>query len=424
MSKSQKKLKKKQKTKLRKIFIRTILITLIVLGIGTIVFSFIYNQFLSAGNHNIFKEKDPKPINKTVAVFGVDKEGYRTDVIFLVNFNSDKNKVTVLSVPRDTKVEWTESMQEEIQEIKGYPVYTSKINEMTSYAGINRIEDFTIPELEQITGMTVDNYVIVTLDAFREIVDAIGGVEVDVPVLNGDGLQYDDNYQDLHIHLSPGLQTLDGEAAEGLVRFRKGYAEGDVGRIKTQQLFIEAFLKKITSPAIITKLPNIAKVVMNSVETDVNLSEALGYIPYLKGLNQENLTFDIIPGEASYEGGKSYYVVDEAQMPIFIEEILNGTEEPTEDEIIIDDTVSIEVLNSTTTGGLAGKAKLLLEEKGYQVEQIGNYTSNTLDTTIIYAKDTSLANQFLAYYPHAQIEQSDAMDYDIQIILGNDSTGE
>ena len=423
MKESTNKLRKKQKKRLRKIFLRTILTTLTVIAIAIGGFAFVYNKFIYDGN-GILGQKDPDPINKTVAVFGVDEDGYRTDVIFIVNFNSESGKTRILSIPRDTRVEWSEHQRELMDEVKGYSVSVSKINEMTSYVGIDKITEFTIPEIEELTGIHVDNYVVVTIDAFKKIVDAVGGVEVDVPVLNGNGLQYDDNAQDLHIHLSPGLQVLDGEAAEGLVRFRKGYVEGDVGRIKTQQLFLEGFAKKVTSPQIITKLPAIATTVMQNVTTDVSLSEALGYIPYLKTMNTSQLKADIIPGEGRYQGGKSYFFPDEVQMPMFINDFLYGSdeEEGTDtEETVIDQAVSIEVLNSTGTGGLAGRAKERLENEGYSVNSIGNYTEDTLSTTTIYTRERRLAKQFLSYYPNANIIESSNIPYDIQIILGNDS---
>lgn len=425
MSQQGKNMKKKQKRRLRKIFFRTILITLLVLGIGAGVIAVLYNKLIYNGTGGLLPEKDPDPINKTVAVFGVDEDGYRTDVIFAVNFNSENDRIRIISIPRDTKVEWAPEMREKMEEIKGYSISVSKINEMTGYVGIDHITDFTIPEIEKITGLSIDNYVIVTIDAFKQIVDAIGGVEVEVPALKGDGLHYDDNSQDLHIHLQPGIQTLDGEAAEGLVRFRKGYVEGDVGRIRTQQLFLEGFTKKVTSPQIITKLPAVIKAVMQTVTTDISLNEAMSYLPYVKRADASKLKADIIPGEARYEGGKSYYIPNEEEMPAFINDILYGaTEEElieTVDEVVINKEVAIEVLNSTSTSGLAGRERDRLTNEGYSIRQIGNYTPSILDKTRIYARNPKNAKQFLSYYSNAEIVQSDDIPYDIQIVLGNDS---
>lgn len=403
------------------IFLKTILVTFIVLAliIGGLIF--VYNKFLYNGaGGSLFSEKEPDPINKTLAVFGVDEDGYRTDVIFVVNYNSESGKTRVISIPRDTRVEWSEDQQERMEAIKGYSVSVSKINEMTSYVGMDYINEFTVPEIEEILDIQIDNYVIITIDAFKQIVDAIGGVEVDVPVLDGDGLHYDDNSQGLHIHLDPGVQVLNGEQAEGLVRFRKGYAEGDVGRIKTQQLFLEAFAKKVTSPQIITKIPSIINTLLNTVSTDVKLTEVSGYLPYLKSFDTGNVSFNIIPGEGQYIGNKSYFIVDEAAMPSFIDEVFN--DQPTEEDgaVEINQTVSIEVLNSTGIAGAAGKAKENLEMDGYSVHEIGNYSEGLLQNTMIYANAESLAKQFLAYYPNAEIEVDTDMNYDIKIVLGND----
>lgn len=424
MSTQKKKLKKNQKKRMGQIFIKTILITCVVLAIMVGGFVFLYNTFLYDGEGNsLFEQKEPDPINKTLAVFGVDEDGYRTDVIFVVNYNSQTGKTKVISVPRDTKVDWAEDQKTRMEEIKGYSISTSKINEMTSYVGMEHIGEFTVPELEGLLDIQIDNYIIITLDAFKQMVDAIGGVEVDVPVLDGNGLQYDDNSQDLHIHLSPGLQVLNGEQAEGLVRFRKGYAEGDVGRIKTQQLFLEAFAKKITSPEIITKIPNIISTVLKTVTTDIKLSEISGYLPHLKSIDASMVSFHIIPGEGQYIGGKSYFIVDEPAMPSFLEEVFN---EPVteEGEGVINQNVSIEVLNSTGVAGAAGREKEELEAVGYSVNKIGNYNSEALQNTIIYTKAENLAKQFLTYYPEASIEVDTNMTYDIKIILGNDSIQE
>lgn len=423
MSEQKKKLKKKQKKKLGQIFLKTVIVTLISLAVIVGAFVFIYNKFLYNGDGNsIFPGKEPDPINKTLAVFGVDEDGYRTDVIFVVNYNSETGKSRVISIPRDTKVDWSREQQERMEEIKGYSISVSKINEMTSYVGIDHINEFTVPEIEELLDIQIDNYVIITLDAFKEIVDAIGGVEVDVPVLGGNGLHYDDNSQNLHIHLSPGLQLLDGEAAEGLVRFRKGYVEGDVGRIRTQQLFLEAFAKKVTSPQIITKVPNIIKTVLNTVSTDIKLSEVGDYVPYLKSMSADKVTFNIIPGEGRYIGSKSYFIVDEAAMPSFIDEVFNDADDMEASEaVVIDKDVSIEVLNSTAVGGAAGRAKDALEAEGYHVNEIGNYGNAVLDTTMIYTRDESLARQFLSHYPNATIKVEPNLQYDVKIILGNDS---
>lgn len=427
MKENQHKLKKAQKKKLRVMFFRIVVITfvicLIIIGGAAATYKFfIYDDGQEKGGLKsklVPKEKD---INETLAVFGVDKEGYRTDVIFVINYNSKTNKAKVVSVPRDTKVEWTKTQQQKLQEYKGTSISTSKLNEMTSYGGIEHIRDFTIDGIENILGVDIDNYVIVTTDAFRQIVDAIGGVEVDVPVLDGEGLHYDDNAQDLHIHLDPGIQMLDGDQAEGLVRFRKGYAEGDVGRIKTQQIFLKSFAEKVLSAGTLSKLPQIVPIIFSSVKTDMSLTEIPQYYSHLKKFDLTNLSFNIIPGEAKHESSKWYFIPNTDEMKPFVDEVFydkpaagEGTEVITEDK-----TVSIEVLNATAIKGKAGEVKDKLENVGYNVASIDNYNEGSLQSTVIYAKDIAKAKQFQKYFTNSTVESNSAINYDIQIILGED----
>ncbi|PHV71287.1 hypothetical protein CS063_06240 [Sporanaerobium hydrogeniformans] len=414
--------KKSSKNQLWRLFIKSACITLII---GLVIIAagvWAYKHFFYTGDNN--KEgglgfnnpfTQEKNINKTLAVFGVDIEGYRTDVIFLVNFNSETGKVKVISVPRDTYVAWTPEQQQMLKEEKGYTISVSKINEMSAYSGMDHLRDFTIAQIEDLLDITIDNYVVVTLDAFRKIVDEIGGVEVDVPM----AMHYEDPYQDLYIHLEQGLQTLDGEHAEMLVRFRKGYAEGDVGRIKTQQLFLEAFAKKILDPSIITKVPQLVPVLISSVKTDVLPGEISTYYKYMKDFDTTNLTFDIIPGEGKYIGNKSYYVIDEVALPEFIDRVIHDKVPEPEPEPIVDKNVTIEILNGGGIKGAAGTAKQKLESEGYQVSSIGNYTEETLQTTTIYTKDKARGLQFKTYYPNAIVIQKDDQAVDVQIILGS-----
>lgn len=423
-------MKKRQKRRLKQLFFKSVMISVMIgtFMIGSVILT--YHNSLYAKQSTSLEVKENNPLHKTLAVFGVDEEGLRTDVIFVLNYNNVAEKLSIISIPRDTKVNWTPEQQNLVKKQKGYTIHTSKINEMTSYMGMEFIRDLTIPQIENILDIQIDNYVIITLDAFRQIVDAVGGVDVEVPALNGNGLHYDDNYQDLHIHLEPGMQHLDGKAAEGLVRYRKGYAEGDVGRIKTQQLFLEAFMKKIMRPSIIFKMPSILNTIKQTVTTDIKWSEVTSYIPYLRSINEESLQCHIVPGEGQYIGNKSYYVINQSSLPSFMEQVIgndevaNDTEKHNkkENKAKIVKSVSIEVLNSTGINGHASKEKSKLEEKGYTVTSTGNYTLDQLNTTLIYAKDTQLGQQFLNYYPNARVREDKNIPYDICIVLGMDST--
>ena len=245
-----------------------------------------------------------KDDSKTVAIFGMDKAGSLTDVILVAHFKSETNEVNILSIPRDTKVEWTKEQTSILPKAHQW-VRVSKINEMTSWGSIDDIRPLTIATLEKLLGVKIDHYVVVNLDAFRQIVDAIGGVEVEVK----QRMKKDDYSQGLHIDLYPGVQVLDGEKAEQFVRFRS-YPTGDLGRIEAQQQFLEAFAKKVLSPDIITKMPKIVPILFTSIKTDVGLTEIPTYYPYLKEFSMDKLHFSVLPGEAHEENNLSYFFPD------------------------------------------------------------------------------------------------------------------
>lgn len=430
-----KKLKKNQKKRLAKMFVKIMGITLALclVIIGSLVGC--YNSLLKEdGGTTTREEKEKKEgknkekpqeyINKNLAVFGVDKDGYRTDVIFVVNFNSKTGKIKVASLPRDTKVTWTEEQKDKLRADGKYTVNVSKLNEMTSYGGIENIKDYTVDQIENILGVKIDNYVIISIDAFRQIVDAVDGIDMYVP----QNMYHTDRAGGLYINLKEGQQHLNGEQAEQLVRFR-GYKDGDVDRIKVQQDFLKAFSEKILSPSIITSLPKIISTLFNTVKTDISLLEVPQYSGYINSISTENISFHTLPGEGGYEGGVSYFfpnmdLMDEFVNEVFFDQTLPGetsnTEVAAEPVIIEDKTVSIEILNGTGITGAASNAKALLEEGGYVVSTIGNYEQIDVATTLIYAKDVRKAEQFKKYYSKALIRQSDTIEQDIQIILGKD----
>lgn len=438
---------KKQKKSLLKTFLIAAAITLViccgVLGAGVAVYnstfkaestSQVVDLELTEEEVKFEEEKEVhSEINKTVAVFGVDEDEVRTDVIFVVNFNSETGKAKVLSVPRDTKVQWTDKQNRALQQLTGYTRSVSKLNEMSAYGQINKnignIKDFTIDELENILKVKIDNYVVINLDAFRAIVDAIDGVDVDVPT----DMDYDDSHQDLHIHLKAGYQHLDSHDAEGLVRFR-GYLEGDAHRVEVQQIFLKEVARKVLSPEMRLKLPDIARRMMGYIKTDIGLGEILDYLKLLDEFDLNDLKFYIAPGVGRYEGNVSYYFIDEEKLEDMIREVFYSTEEQSnesetdpntdetdKEEIVVDKSVAIEIYNAAGTKGLATKYKDKMIADGYNVVKFDNYKEVGLEDSTIYAKDKKKAMQFQSYVEGAKIIEDSSIDTDIMIVLGKDA---
>ncbi|OON99679.1 MAG: hypothetical protein ATN35_11425 [Epulopiscium sp. Nele67-Bin004] len=380
------------------------------------------------GESAILADEEEAALNKTVAVFGTDADGYRTDTIIIVNLNTATNEIKMVNIPRDTKVSWTDAQREAMTAARGYSMVESKINEMTAYVGIDNIRDFTIRQIELILGVKIDNYVVVSTSAFRDIVDAIGGVEVDVPF----NMRYTDNYQGLYINISAGLQVLDGENAEKYMRYRAG--NSDLDRMGWQQLFIEAFIDKVLSPSIITKIPELVSVMFNSVKTDASLAEVFSYYDYITYFDPDNVSFSVIPGEALYIGGVSYFIPDMNSMADFVNEtfysrlILSKDNDKTdadleeeieelEPEIIINKDLTMQVLNATNVSGAASTYKSILEDSGYTVANIGNYTGASISTTQIRVQEYANGEQFVEFFTNPEIIEDQNLVYDVQILL-------
>lgn len=253
------------------------------------------------------ESEDDKAVN--IAVFGTDEDGFRSDVNIVVNYTPKTGEVHLISVPRDTRVTMTDEMIRYLEEKGKYVpdktgVYGQcKLTEVHAYAGEGNRIAFSVAMLEDFLDIQIDYYVKVNLEAFRELVDAVGGVEFNVE----DRLYYSDPVQGLYIDLYPGEQLLDGKKAEMLVRFREGYAQKDLKRIQVQQDFMKAFMEQVTqNETLLKNMNDIIKLALEYTETDMPLSKALHYAKYISKLDVSSVTMDTIPGE-----GRSYFEPDE-----------------------------------------------------------------------------------------------------------------
>lgn len=325
---------------MRKIFLRSVLITFsLVVIIGSIMaivgrnllesrrVTTDYDEYVPKNQRvNTSKKSNNIKMNdKTVMIFGVDKDETRTDTILIAHFDSQTKKINIVSIPRDTKVYWTDEQIEKAKELDRHYQDYCKITEMSSYGGIDNLRYFTIRSVEEMLDVKVDNYVVLNTKVVREIVDSLGGIEVDVPRV----MEYDDNSQDLHIDLQPGMQLLNGVQAEGLLRWRHNkdysqqYGMGDLGRIETQQLFIKAFMDKVINNVSLDTITKLVTTVYKNVKTDVSFKEALSYVNYLPNLSVDNIKMNTLPGEPVHQE-KWFFAVDEAAVDSFVDENLLG----------------------------------------------------------------------------------------------------
>ena len=227
----------------------------------------------------------------TIMIMGVDERDDdvgRSDTLMIASIDPKTNQASLLSVPRDTRVK-----------IKGHGF--DKINAAYAY-GKEKLSQDTV---ENLLGVNIDHYVIINTKSFKKIIDAIGGIDIDVPKR----MHYEDPWDDdggLIIDFQPGMQHMDGAKAVTYVRYRD--EEGDLGRIRRQQDFMRACMDKIVSPAIIPKLPSVIKEVMDSIQTDLTFRQLLEFAGTLKQSKENGLKTDMVPGRPLYIDGVSYWI--------------------------------------------------------------------------------------------------------------------
>lgn len=167
-----------------------------------------------------------------------------------------------------------------------------------------------------IIGYRPDGYMLISLDGFVDIVDIMGGVEFDVP----QDMFYEDPSQDLYIDLKEGLQTLNGTDAMGLVRFRKGYANQDLGRVEVQREFISACMDQWLKVSNVAKLPKVLSAIGDCTTTDLSKGNMLWIALTAWRCGIGNIETATLPGYADNVYGASYYILDRDG----VAELVNG----------------------------------------------------------------------------------------------------
>lgn len=234
------------------------------------------------------------PQNKiNIMVLGVDERGDdvgRSDTLFVVTVDTNTKEVAMLSIPRDTRVKIPG---------RGW----DKINHAYAFGG----HKLTQQAVEGLLGIKIDHHIMINIAGFKKIIDAIGGVTIDVEKR----MYYNDPYDDnggLVINLRAGVQRMDGDTAIQYVRYRD--EEGDIGRVERQQKFLKAVLSEISSPSVITKIPAIIREVSSVIKSDMSTSEMLNLAKILNDASKKGLRTDMVPGKPAYIDDVSYWLPD------------------------------------------------------------------------------------------------------------------
>ena len=289
----------------------------------------------------------------TFLLVGEDTSSGSTDTIMLVSYDVAAQAVNFLSLPRDTMV----NVSWDIKRINS--VYSAKESSGGGMEGLKT-------QVSYLTGVTPDFYVMVEWEAVGRVVDALGGVWFDVPF----NMNYDDPYQDLHIHQSKGSRLLDGQDAMEVVRWRQnsdGTNYGDTTRVEVQQAFLKAVAAQCLKLENWTKVSDFANILFENVETDIPLNNILWFAQQAMGLDMENIQFFTMPGDLNsyawsrtYHTNQSYAFADPEGMAELINEHFNPyTREIEEDDLQImyrNRNGSLGVTNGTLADASAASA--------------------------------------------------------------------
>ena len=378
----------------------------------------------------------------TLTTLVLGKSQNLTDTIMLFAYNPRTQEASMLSIPRDTFI-------------------GDDPDEATAWDKINSVYQLSVDKLlkdvSELTGLDVQNYVMVDTAGFKELVDTIGGVTFNVPM----DMKYDSYSQGLHIDLKAGEQVLDGDKAEQLVRFRHNndgstypasYGLEDEGRMKTQQAFLTELAKQTLTVGNIPNIMNIIDIANRYVETNMDFNMLKDYVPYLVELNMSEIKKDTLPGEPALTNGVWVYLADEEEAPAVIDELfpksmLYNIEEPEDSNTISNSTVNeentqstidnetgnttssstdkedikIELLNATDNIKNISKMSDLLGELGYSVTKTGN--TNAANKTVIINRSnvsSDIIDEIKQELNTAEVEEGGETTVDITIIIGQD----
>lgn len=355
--------------------------------------------FVTSGSGGWFGEILSPPFqgadHVTILMVGTDNaEGKGlADTIIVAMVRPPTGEVSAISIPRDS-----------LAEVPGLG-YT-RINASHSYGGL----PLTQQTVEMLLGLPMDHYVEINVPGLVKLVDAIGGVEIDVE----ERMHYTDRSQKLYINLQAGRQLLDGTQAMGYVRFRHD-ALGDIGRMERQRKFLQAVMRKLFSPEHVLDLPRAAGTFVETVSTDLTVRDLLALKRVVEMNGPDAIRTATLPATPVQVGGASMLQLDP-----------EGVRETVE-RVLLRQGVTVSVLNATARAGLAARVVEELEQKGCDVVNVGNAERQSDTTLVIDHRNSARRAERVAAWLGRGVLSVDAdgeNPADVTVILGRDMLGE
>ena len=313
--KKQKKANKKKKHIGLKIFI----IILIILGIcGGLFAKRVHdldgNWLAALFGHN---KETLKNLDKLEVLVMGESTG-SSDTMIVCSYDPKTQQASMLSIPRDTFI--------------GENTNRAKAgNKLNSFYSNGSTPEKTMEAINEVTGLNISKYVLIDTKALKELVDIIGEVEFDVPI----NMDYDDDSQQLYIHLQKGVQKLNGDKVEQLVRFRHNnngstypyeYGIEDYGRMRTQRELIKTILKQTVQFKNVKEIGKIMDLAEKYIQTNMNFSELKNYIPYIVNINVDNIQTEQLPGESKVLNGIWFFLNDKKETEEVVNRLFRNTE--------------------------------------------------------------------------------------------------
>ncbi|MBI3910882.1 MAG: LCP family protein [Armatimonadetes bacterium] len=268
----------------------------------------------------------------------------RTDTMMLASLDLHRRIVSVISIPRDTRVR-----------MPGTGVY-ARINEAHSRGGVR----YAVDAVEEFLGVKIDYYVIIKQEAIEKAIDAIGGLDIKVE----DQMDYDDNWGHLHVHLKPGYQRLRGEQVVGYMRFRHD-AEGDFGRIRRQQQVIQTLARRLKDPHTVLQLSGLLDVLNEYVKSDLLRPQLLALASLFHHVQPQDMLTATVPAYGRMIGGVAYVEPIESRTKLLVDWLVRGDEEAG------NRLVSVEVVDGCGSYEVARRVVNWLEDQGFEVTYAG-----------------------------------------------------
>ncbi len=351
-----------------------------------------------------------------------EAEGERPDTMLIASINVDNGAATLVNQARDLVVDLPGC--EAVEGYEGMNPHSGMINSAMTFGGIG----CQWLAVEQVTGVHLDHFVMMDFAGFRDMVDAIGGVEMCIPEPVDD--------PKAHLKLDAGLQTLDGEESLGYVRSRYGQGDGsDLSRIDRQQEFMGAMLRQVLSSEVMTSpmtITGFLRAVTDSVTTDEELTvETMTDIAIsMREVDLGRIQFVTVPN-GQHPDDTNRLIMRQPDAAELFEAINSGTYlEDEEKEESVEEApdpaeISLVVLNNTTVEGLASEVEAVLLGEGYDVTGTGNPVARFPEaTTVYYAPGQEAAADLLAgSLENAQTAEEAGLSQDLELVIGQDWAG-